>query len=227
MKQLNNLTIKKGFLLVIDGIDGSGKTTQIEFLKQYLASQGLALQVEVISFPQYGKNEYAEKITQYLSGKLGKIDPYELAKIYASDRKTAKEQILGWLENGKLVIANRYVSSSKAHLGANLDKEKREEFMRWLERLEYQTNGMPREDLTILLNVDPKVGQQNALKDHQVDIHEKSIEHEEKAAKIYLELSQAEENWVVLDCMEDGQMKLKEKIQQEIMVILDSIIQKR
>lgn len=210
----------QGKLIAVEGIDGSGKTTQVELLKQYLASQGPTLQVEVISFPQYGKNEYAKEIYQYLSGKLGEADPYKLARVYAADRKTVREQILNWLESKKLVIANRYVSSSKAHLGANLADDKRREFIRWIDQLEYETNGMPKPDLTILLKVDPKVGQQNALKDHQVDIHENSIEHESKAAQIYLGLSQTEENWVVVDCMENGTMKSKDDIHGEIIRII-------
>lgn len=209
-----------GKLIVIDGIDGAGKTTQIKLLRKYLALQGQALQIKVISFPQYGKNEYAEKIYLYLSGKFVEVDQYSIAKAYAADRKTVREQILHWLENGKLVIANRYISSSKAHLGANLDDEKREEFIRWIDELEYQTNGMPKENLTILLKVDPKVGQQNALKDHKEDIHEKSIEHEEKAAQIYLELSQNEPNWVVVNCMDNGKMKSPEDIHKEIIGII-------
>ena len=153
--------MSKGYLIVFEGIDGSGKTTQIEFLSQYLATQGQALRawgVKVISFPQYGQNEYADRISDYLSGKLGKlsdIDPYEMAKLYASDRKTVRDLIKGWLKSGKLVISNRYISSNKAHQGANLPKEKRAEFFKWLDELEYQTNGMPKPDLTILLKVDP------------------------------------------------------------------------
>lgn len=214
---------KQGLLIVFEGIDGSGKTTQIELLKQYLASQGPTLQVEVINFPQYGKNEYAKQIKDYLEGKMGKleeVDPYFIAKSYANDRLTSKDLIKSWLMMGKLVIANRYVSSSKAHLSANLPENQRENFMKWIDELEYKTNGMPKPDLTILLKIDPKVGQQNALKDHQVDIHEKSLEHEQKAAQIYLKLSQKEPNWMVVDCMENGKMKSKEEIHQEIVAVL-------
>ncbi|MBI2039809.1 dTMP kinase [Candidatus Microgenomates bacterium] len=209
--------MSKGELLVIDGIDGSGKTTQIELLKKYLFSKNIPF--EVISFPQYGKNEYADRIADYLSGKFGEIsdiDPYEMAKLYASDRKTIRDSIFGWLKEGKLVIANRYIASSKAHLGANMNEEKREKFMEWIDQLEYQTNGMPKPDLTILLKVDPKVGQENALKDHKVDIHEKSLEHEQKAAKIYFELSEIEENWQVIDCMRNGGMRTPQDIHNEI-----------
>lgn len=214
--------MKKGLLIVFEGIDGSGKTTQIDLLSQTLLQKGIDF--EVVSFPQYGKNEYADKVHDYLSGKFGEINPYSIAKVYAADRKTVREQILGWLENGELVIANRYISSSKAHLGANLDVDRREEFMRWLDELEYQENGMPKPDLTILLKVDPKVGQENALKDHKVDIHEKSIEHEEKAAKIYFELSQSEENWVVVNCMENDKMSPEEEIHRVILKIMEERI---
>ena len=220
--------MNKGNLVVIDGVDGSGKTTQVNLLSKYLAEKNIPY--EVISFPQYGKNEYSKKIKDYLEGHLGKlaeVDPYFIAKEYASDRLTAKDLIKSWLMMGKLVIANRYVSASKAHLGANLPDEKKEEFMEWIDRLEYQTNGMPKPDLTILLKVDPKIGQENALKDHLTDIHEKSLEHEEKAAKIYFKLSQAEENWFVVDCMKDGGMKSPEDIQNEILRIVNKNLRAR
>lgn len=216
---------QKGKLIVIDGIDGSGKTTQINLLKTYLTDKKIPF--EIISFPQYGKNEYTKQIKDYLEGKLGKldeVDPYFVARLYANDRLTVRDLIKNWLDAGKLVIANRYVSASKAHLGANLPEEQRENFMEWIDQLEYQTNGMHKPDLNILLKVDPKTGQDNALKDHQVDMHEQSIEHEQKAAKIYFELSQAEENWEILDCMKNGQMKSKEAINQEIIKILKSKI---
>ena len=214
-----------GKLVVIDGIDGSGKSTQIELLKKYLTDKNIPF--EIVSFPQYGKNEYAEKIHDYLSGKLGKlneVNPHEIAKLYAEDRKTVRDLIKGWLEDGKLVIANRYISASKAHLGANLAEGGRQEFMKWIDKLEYETNEMPKEDLTILLNVDPKVGQKNSQEKNHPDLHEDNLKHLENARKIYLELSQEEENWVVVECMRDGNMRVPEDINQEIANIINGII---
>lgn len=216
---------KQGKLIVIDGIDGSGKTTQIELLRQHLASQGLAW--ETISFPRYGKNLYAKLIRRYLEGEFGdinEVNPYLMALAYAGDRFLAKPLIENWLNEGKIVIANRYISASKAHMGANLPDDKREEFMKWLDQLEYETNGMPKEDLTILLNVDPKIGQENALKDNLSDIHEQSFSHEESAEKNYLELSRSEENWKVVECMENGKFKSKEEINKLIVEILGHIL---
>lgn len=216
---------KQGLLIVFEGIDGSGKTTQINLLSQYLKKK--SKDFEAISFPQYGKNAYAKEIEDYLNGKLGsidKVDPFILAKAYAGDRKLAKPLIEGWLKSGKIVIANRYVSSSKAHLGANLRMGEREDFINWLDELEYQTNGMPREDLTILLSVDPKVGQKNVSVKHKADIHEGSLRHLEQAYKIYLLLARGKPNWYVIDCMDNGQMRTKEEIHQEIVRILEKII---
>ena len=122
------MSLRVGKLIVIDGIDGSGKTTQIELLRQYLASQGETLQV--ISFPRYGENIYVDLIKRYLEGEFGSIDqvdPYLMALAFVGDRALAKPLMDEWLAAGKLVIANRYVSSSKAHMGANLPEEKREE----------------------------------------------------------------------------------------------------
>lgn len=214
--------MKKGQLLVIEGIDGSGKTTQINLLSKYLKEKDIDF--EVISFPQYGKNEYAKNIFDYLCGEFGQlkdIDPYELAEVYANDRKSARELIKSWLYDGKLVIANRYISSSKAHLGANLDETKRENFIRWIDELEYKTNDMPKEDLTILLDVDPSIGQKNSKIKNHPDLHEDSLKHLENANQIFLELSKKENNWVVINCMNDGGMRRAEDINKEINLLLE------
>lgn len=209
---------KQGRLIVIEGIDGSGKTTQIELL----ASQGRTLQI--ISFPRYENNIYGKLIKRYLEGEFGSIDevnPYLMALAFAGDRTLAKSQIEKWLSEGKLVLVNRYVASSKAHMGANLPENKREDFFKWLDELEYQTNKLPKENLTILLKVDPKIAQKNIVSTGP-DIHEENLKHLEQANKIYLSLAK-EENWTVVDCMRNGLMRSKEEIHQEIRRILKSI----
>lgn len=221
MKQLNNLTIKKGFLLVIDGIDGSGKTTQINLLVKSFKEQKIPY--EVISFPRYEDNLYGKLIKRYLDGEFGSMDavnPYLMACVFAGDRLLAKPLIEKWLHEGKVVIADRYVSSSCAYMGANLPKDKREEFFKWLERLEYETNGIPKEDLTILLTVDPKVGQKNVLGKQKLDLHEENIKHLEEANRIYLSLAKKISNWYVVDCIKNGKMKSRDDIHQEIITVV-------
>lgn len=212
----------QGLLIVIDGIDGSGKTTQTEFLTKYLTAKNIPH--EVISFPRYEDNLYGQLIRRYLDGEFGtiwQVNPYLIALAYAGDRVLAKPQIEAWLNSGKVVIANRYVSSSKAHLGANLPEDKREEFISWIDQLEYDTNKIPKPDLVVLLDVDPAVGQKNV---QGADIHEKDLGHLEKASKIYLELSQAEPNWKVVECMRDSSMRSKEEINELIVEILSNTL---
>lgn len=210
----------KGKLIVVDGIDGSGKTTQVNLLAEYLEQQKIPF--EVISFPRYEDNLYGKLIRRYLEGEFGSINevnPYLVALAYAGDRVLAKPSIEKWLAEGKVVLANRYVSASKAHMGANLPEEKREEFIKWLDELEYQTNGMPKEDLTILLNVDPLMGQKNITGKH-IDIHEQNLKHLEEAGKLYLSLAKKETNWYVVDCMKNEEMKTREDMHKEIMQII-------
>lgn len=225
--------MRKGLLIVIDGIDGSGKSTQVKLLKD-------ALDCETISFPRYKDNEYGRLIKSYLEGEFGSInetDPYKIACLFAGDRVLAKPLIKKWLAEGKTVIANRYISASKAHMGANLPKNQRKKFFDWLDELEYKTNGMPKEDLTILLKIDPAVGQKNVLNARPAcpqrqqaglrggrDIHEENLKHLEEASKIYLSLAKKEDNWYVVKCEKDGQMKSKEEIHQEILEIINEKI---
>lgn len=216
--------MKKGYLAVIDGIDGSGKTTQIKLLQGYLKQQNILH--EIISFPRYTENIYGKLIKRYLLGEFGnltQVNPYLMALAYAGDRLLAKSQIEQWLSEGKVVIANRYVSASKAHLGANLPEIKRAEFIDWLEELEYQTNKIPKEDLTILLTVDPKIGQKN-VSGKGPDLHEDNLIHLQQAQQIYLDLAKLNSNLEVVNCMKDNRMRLPQDIHLELLKILDKLV---
>ncbi len=217
--------MRKGLLIVFEGIDGSGKTTQIDLLSAFFKQKNI--DHEVISFPRYEDNLYGKLIRRYLSGEFGSnkgANPYLVALAYAGDRFLSKPLIESWIQEGKIVLANRYLPSNKAYMAANLEPEKQEEFMRWIDELEYQTNRMPKEDLNILLSVDAKSGQANVKGTRGSDIHEDSLVHLEKAAKIYQELSKAETNWIVLDCMQGEKMKSKQAIHVDIINILKAYL---
>ncbi len=215
---------KQGKLIVIEGIDGSGKTTQINLLVKSLAEKKIPY--ELISFPRYEDNIYGKLVKRYLEGEFGSIsevNPYLMVLVYAGDRFLAKSLLEKWLSDGKVVLVNRYVSSSKAHMGANLPKQSRQEFFEWLDELEYKTNGIPKEDLTILLSIDPKIGQENVA-GRLSDLHEENLGHLEKANEIYLSLAKKENNWYVVGCMKDGEMASPEDIHQEIIrIVYDKI----
>lgn len=214
----------KGKLVVIEGIDGSGKSTQVKLLSEKLQAQNITF--ETISFPRYKDNLYGQLIRRYLEGEFGgvdKVNPYFIALAYAGDRMLAKTLMEQWLSEGKMVIANRYTPSSFAHLGANLPEEQRTEFIDWVKRLEYQTNGIPEADFTILLTIDPSLGQKNVAGRHK-DIHEEDLKHLQEAHRIYLGLAEKMGNWYVVDCMKGDQMRSPQDIYQEIVEILENKI---
>lgn len=217
--------MKKGFFLVIDGSDGSGKTTQVKLLEKAFKQRKISF--EVIDFPRYKDNIYGQLVERYLEGKFGgikNINPYLVSLAYAGDRMLAKPLIDKWLSEGKLVIANRYVPSNKAHMGANLPPKERAKFIKWLDQLEYETHNIPKEDLVIFLHVPAEIGQQNiSQRGRKRDIHEDSLKHLEEANKMYLKLAKAESHWQVVECIRDGKMRNREEIHREIISLLEKL----
>lgn len=205
----------QGKLIVIEGSDGSGKATQVELLKKALVGS------VVFDFPRYEDNIYDALIKRYLNGEFGsEVSPYFASLPFAMDRLLAKPEIEQALKDGKIVLCNRYTASNKAHMGANLPENERNEFIVWLDKIEYETNKLPRPNLTIFLNVPPKIGQRNIS---NRDIHEQSIKHLLEANKIYQELAK-EPNWVTIECTENGQMKLPEEIHRELLSVIHGAI---
>lgn len=217
------MILRRGKLIVIEGSDGSGKSTQVELLKKALDEKGMEL--EVFDFPRYEDNIYGDLVKRYLNGEFGEIDkvsPYLASLLFAMDRFLAKGEIEEALKNGKIVLCNRYTASNKAHMGANLPEDKREEFIGWIDEVEYKVNGLPKPDLTIFLNLPPEIGQQNIQ--GEKDIHEKNLQHLKAANEIYQHLAESEPNWRVVECCENGQIKSPEAIHKDITAIVFTII---
>ncbi len=220
---------RKGKLIVIDGGDGSGKATQTELLVNYLKSKNI--HVKVFDFPRYYTSFHGKIVGRYLKGEFGdvnEVSPYLVSLAYAVDRAGARDEINEWLMKGGIVLTNRYTTSSMAYMSAKLPPEKREEFIEWLDELEYRIHRMPREDLVIYLDVPPKVGQELVGKKGnrgyiggaQKDIHEKNLAYLEEVEKIYLDLIKKKKNWVKIDCTEDHSIRSKEEIHQETLKVL-------
>lgn len=211
--------MKKGKFVVIEGADGSGKTTQLNLLSEFFKKEKVPF--KAISFPQYSDNPYGKLIKEYLSGKFGPIDEkniYLMSLAFAGDRNLAKEKIRNWLDQGFLVIADRYVSSNKAHMGAKLKGKERDEFIKWLDNLEYKVNKILQEDLTIFLNVPPVISQKNMFS-RGVDILDKDLKYQEKTLEIYLNLAK-QKKWIIIQCAKNSQMKSKEEIHLEVVKVL-------
>src|SRR5579872_2256317 len=141
----------RGKLIAIEGIDGSGKRTQLELLSRALSDRGISH--SCIGFPNYG-GFFGKLVAQYLNGHFGQladVDPHFSALLYAGDRFESKGHIQSELAAGKLVLADRYIGSNLAHQTARVAPAKRREFIRWLKQLEYEMYGLPPEDLVFFL----------------------------------------------------------------------------
>ncbi len=202
----------RGGLVVIEGIDGSGKKTQWELLVARLRKEGVS--VTPIDFPRYGRPS-AYFVEEYLNGAYGppeRVPPRVAALFYALDRYDAARELKGLLARGELLVANRYTTSSLGHQGGKLPPRERAAFLSFVERLEYEELSVPRPDLVILLKVEPVVAHQlialkedrGYLRGKSRDVHEESLAHLSSAAETYLSLAEQESSWAVVDCMREG-----------------------
>jgi len=221
--------MKKGFFIVIDGTDGSGKATQTKLLAEKLKKSGR--KVKTIDFPQYENNFFGKMVGRYLSGEFGKsseVSPYLASILYAGDRFEEKETIEKWLNEGLVVIADRYASSNQIHQGGKIsDSAKRKEFLAWLEELEYKVFKIPRPDTIIYLDMPIAVSQKLLKnKDSQKkkiylkgkkDIHESDLKHLSDAKNSAIELVKKNNNWARIPCAKNNKPLAIEEINKNIM----------
>lgn len=208
-----------GKFIVIEGSDGAGKATQVKLLEEYFDTQNISH--ETISIPRYDNNLYGSLISRYLQGEFGdptRIDPYLSSLAYAGDRALAKPILEGWLKTTDLIIADRYAYSNMAFGAAKLPEEKRAEFIAWDEELEFEENGIPKENLVIYLYVPFEISQQ-LMADRKKDGHESNLDFLREVEKEYLKLAERE-NWVKIDCTINNALKSREEIHQEIIKTL-------
>jgi dTMP kinase len=215
----------KGVLIVIAGTDGSGKATQVKILKERLIKNGF--KVEVTDFPQYGQKS-AALVEEYLNGKYGSpedVGPYRASIFYACDRYAASFKMREWLNEGKIIVSNRYVSANIGHQGGKIeDVNERNKYLDWLFHLEFNIFQIPRPDKNILLYVPPEISQelvdQKDLREYiengkKRDIHEENLDHLKNAADAYLYAAE-KYNWDKIECAPDGKLKTKEEISEEV-----------
>jgi len=221
-----------GILIAIEGIDGSGKYTQAKLLEHALESQGYS--VYATGFPQYD-SWFGNMVGKFLNGEFGSlesVDPHFSALLYAGDRFEAKTRVQSALNEGKIVLIDRYVASNLAHQVARAPVEKRSEFLRWIEHLEYVIYGLPRENLILYLRVPPSQAQKLVAQKGQRnytrathDLLEKSLRHLEDAAEMYDMLSRSKP-WATVQCFDaqSGSLRLPEEISVEVLSAVQSVL---
>ena len=206
---------------VIDGIDASGKTTQVELLSVRLREMGKT--VKVIDFPRYTQ-ESSYFVRQYLSGKYGDfVDAKKSSLFFALDRFQASFELREDLKKYDYIIANRYVSSSMIHHACKIENEKeRQAFIAWLEELEYEICAIPRPDKIFFLSLSFEnniklLTQRNLEKEIvKFDLHESDKEHLQKAWNMAHQIAH-EKTWETILCEEDGIILSKEEISKKIL----------
>lgn len=203
---------KKGKLIVLDGIDGSGKATQTALLKKRLQKE--KIKVKTIDFPRYHNNFFGSLIGEALAGKFGDfigVHPQIASVLYAADRFESSKQISKWLEQGYTVLADRYVSANQIHQGGKLaDSKKRTEYLDWLDTMEHKIFGIPRPDVIIYLDVPFEVSQmwikekvarrKNGHLKTRTDVAEDNLEHLKHSRNSALYLAKNKKNWPLVTC---------------------------
>ena len=211
-----------GKLIVIEGTDGSGKSTQFKLLTSRLEAEQYAFQKLV--FPQYSEPSSA-LIRMYLGGEFGgkpsDVNAYAASTFYAVDRYASYRKVWGqWYEAGGLIVSDRYTTSNAVHQASKEPEGKQEAFLKWLYDLEYDKLGLPKPDLVLYLDVptdftEAMMRRREADTNTHADIHEQDMGYlatcrrmGKKAADYY--------GWTVIQCVKDGSMRSIEDIHQEI-----------
>jgi dTMP kinase len=147
-------------------------------------------------------------VDEYLKGKYGEVNAYAGSIFYAIDRFDAKEQIQTWLNQGKIVLSDRYVTANAGHQGCKITEEaERLKFFKWLDNLEYNIFGLPKPDLNIVLNMPymtaHKLIQSRKSEENWIDsVHEKNLTHLRLAQNVYLQIAQLFPNTKIVECVE-------------------------
>lgn len=185
------------------------------------------------AFPQYD-SWFGKMVGQFLNGELGSletVDPHFTALLYAGDRFEAKPKVKEALSQGKIVLIDRYIGSNLAHQTARVAPERRDEFRRWIEHLEYDIYELPREDLILYLRVPPAEAQklvaQKAKRTYtnaKQDLQEASLRHLQDAAAMYDQLAKSEP-WVTIECFDTarGTMRSPKEIAQDVLAAVSKV----
>lgn len=219
-----------GKLIVIEGLDGSGKGTQTKLLFDELIANGINAQK--VSFPNY-ESDASAPVKMYLNGDFGKtaqdVNAYAASVLYSVDRFASYKTEWGdFYHNGGIIVSDRYTTSNAVHQCSKLPKEEWQNYLQWLFELEYNKISIPKPDMVIYLSVDPIVSQELLLKRYdgneaKKDIHERDVEYLKKS-RMAAEFCAEYCGWIKIECAENGIMRTMQSIHDEIKLYVNNII---
>ncbi len=218
----------KGKLIVIEGVDGSGKSTQARLVAEALAKAGK--KVKLINYPTYTRS--SALIEMYLEGRFGEnvddVNAFAASTFFAVDR--CADYLENWrrdFEDGALIISSRYTTSNEVHQAVKLPRDERDTYIEWLEDLEYNKIGIPRPDAVYFLDMSPVYSQK--LISHRYDenggkrdIHEKDSAYLMHCYETACEVSQ-KLGWKKVDCVENGEILTVEQILAKLLAEIERL----
>lgn len=199
--------------IVLEGLDGSGKSTQVKMLQQYFKDRGI--RYKYLHFPRTESPFFGELISMFLRGDLGDLEqvhPYLVALIYAGDRNDAAKEINNWLDEKYVVLVDRYVYSNIGYQCAKLNDESSQlKLADWIKRLEFDYYKIPKPDINIFLEVpfeftssklnEARKGDDRDYLNGKEDIHEADLEFQRKVKNIYHQQEKLNEELIGISCV--------------------------
>ncbi len=221
-------------LVVIEGIDGSGKGTQSARLRERLLARGL--RAGLLSFPRYDATFFGQRIGDFLNGRFGQldeVDPFLASLLYAGDRLESKSELLQQMSVNDVLILDRYVPSNIAHQAGKKTGEAQRELASWIEKIEYDLFGLPRPDLVVLLDTPTEVSQEFIARKAQrtyttqaADIQEADTSYLARVRSAYLALA-GERQWSVVSVVGEQGIRSMDDITRELEQLVDSALASR
>jgi dTMP kinase len=221
-------------LIAIEGIDGSGKGTQAARLCQRFLDSGTT--VELLSFPRYSATRFGKVIGEFLNGRFGslsEVHPLLASLLYAGDRFESQGVLRAALQAHDVVVLDRYVASNIAHQGAKLQGAEREELKAWVEAVEFEIFGLPKPDLTILLDLPAARAQELIAKksarsytEKKADLQEADGAYLAQVREVYRQLAVDQPHWKIVPCLEGETLRSIEDIGAEVFEIVQSTRQR-
>ncbi len=224
-------------LIVLEGLDGAGKSTQIRLLQEYATRLGH--RTGFMHFPRTDTSLYGETIARFLRGDFGEqdgVDPYTVALLFAGDRMQAAPQLREWLDEGCWVFLDRYVYSNVGYQCAKIaDPEQRRRLKEWILELEFEIYAIPKPDVSLFLDVPFRFTERRLTsgrhgKDREYlqgarDIHESSLELQRRVREVYLDAAHHDPALRVVDCgSPEGAMLPPEAIFERILASLEGLL---